>query len=422
MAVQVHVFDYYLKDNKAKKYGFRFEIASIGGTRKWVNRKGFNTKGEAIKAGNEALNKYNNTGATEKPSDLSFSDFLDYWIEHDCKVDLKSSTVGNYEKKIRLYIKPTLGEYKVRTIKKDDLQGLLMSLYNKGLAINTLSVVKGILSKCFDYAVDRKYIPFSPAAKLKLPKNQTPDIATRSEPHVYITKDRMEEIFTRFPEGTVNHIPLMLGYKCGLRLGEAFALQWSDIDLDNKTLTVRRQIQWQQDRNRSTAEKRSANGTAYSGNGYWYFSPPKYDSARTIELDDDLVSLLARKKEKQEKAKAYYEELYYHYYVDDKGIVNTEKRGEEVHFLNVRESGEYITSRTMQHTSSVVHHKMNFPEFDYHSLRHTHTTMLCEQGAPIKFIQTRLGHKNINVTLNIYTHVTKDISKQGTEILNSMYA
>ncbi|MCH5170704.1 MAG: site-specific integrase [Oscillospiraceae bacterium] len=421
MAVDVHTYPYKLKNGK-KQYGFRFEIAPIGGQRKWLDKRGFATKGEAIKAGNEALAKYNNTGDISQPSDMSFSDFLDYWIEHDCKVDLKQITVANYEKKIRLYIKPTLGGYRLRAIKKDDLQGLLMALYNQGFSIKTLTVIKGILSKSFDYAVDRKYILHSPANRLKLPRNQTPEIATRSDPHIYIPKDKMQEILARFPEGTVNHIPLMLGYKCGLRLGEAFAVTWDDIDLENKTLTVNHQVQWNQDKSRTAEDKKAANGKTDCGKGFWYLTTPKYNSVRTIELDDELTALLSREKAKQEKAQAYYGEFYYHYFVDNKNIINTVGRGDEIHFLTVRESGEYITARTMQHTSRVIHYKMNFPEFDYHSLRHTHTTMLLEQGAPIKFIQNRLGHKNIEVTLNIYSHLTEDISKQGTEILNKMYA
>lgn len=422
MAIDIHIYDYRLKDGK-KQYGYRFEIASVDKKRKWKNKAGFKTKGEAIKAANEAYNLYNNVGDVSEPKEMSFSDFLDNWIKNDC-VDLKPATIANYQKKARLYIKPMLGEYRVKTIKKDNLQDLLEFLHKKGFALNTLNVVKGILAKCFEYAVENHYIPYSPAVKLKIPKNQEPDTATRSKPHVYISKERIQEIFTRFPEGSVNHIPLMLGYKCGLRLGEAFALQWDDIDLNNKTLTVNHQVQWHQDADKTTEDKKATNGKPDSGNGYWYFSPPKYNSIRVIELEDELVALLTREKERQEKAKKYYDDLYYYYYVEYKGtngIINTEQRGKQINLLNVRESGEYINSRTMQHTSSVIHHQMNFPEFDYHSLRHTHATMLSEQGAPLKFIQNRLGHKKADITVNVYSHLTETLSEQGRNILNKMY-
>ena len=86
----------------------------------------------------------------------------------------------------------------------------------------------------------------------------------------------IDKIFERFPEGCSSHIPLMLGYKCGLRLGEAFGVMWSDIDFIKCTLTINRQVQWQ-------------GGSKEHGKGYWYFSEPKYNSFRTISLDNSLM-------------------------------------------------------------------------------------------------------------------------------------
>ncbi len=86
------------------------------------------------------------------------------------------------------------------------------------------------------------------------------------------------------------------------------------------------------------------------------------------------------------------------------------------------EDGSYITARTMQHTSSIIHHNLTFSEFDYHSLRHTHATMLSEQGAPLQYIQKRLGHKKEKVTTEVYTnHLTDAIKQQGNNILNAMF-
>lgn len=57
------------------------------------------------------------------------------------------------------------------------------------------------------------------------------------------------------------------------------------------------------------------------------------------------------------------------------------KTSNTVSFICRREDGSYISPRTLQHTSSVIHKQLEFPEFDYHSMRHTHTTMLIENGA-----------------------------------------
>lgn len=198
-------------------YEYAFEIASVDGKRK--TKSGFKTKREAREAGKLAQQAYENVGLPVEPSEMSVADFLDQWIEKDCKIYCKDVTVKGYEKKIRLYIKPVLGEYRLRSITKEILQNFITDLFNKGFSKNTISSIRGILSKAFDYAVDNHYIITSPATKLITPKNLQPKQATRQKLHVYIPEEKMKEIFDRFPEGTSAYIPLMLGYHCVLRLG-----------------------------------------------------------------------------------------------------------------------------------------------------------------------------------------------------------
>lgn len=151
------------------------------------------------------------------------------------------------------------------------------------------------------------------------------------------------------------------------------------------------------------------------------FKSPKYESFRKIEADDKLMEVLQREKLKQEKAKDYYAELYTNLYIDSDRRINIIGDGSKVHPVIIREDGAYIQPRTMQHTSSVIHHNMNFPQFTFHSLRHTHATMLAENDAPPKYVQERLGHKNIQVTMQIYQHLTEKISHRGEDILSKMF-
>lgn len=85
-------------------YEYYFEIASVDGSRKWTSKGGFKTKKEAKEAGKKAQELYEKAGQVVTPSEMSVSDFLDMWIEKDCRTDLKDVTVAGYEKKIRLYI------------------------------------------------------------------------------------------------------------------------------------------------------------------------------------------------------------------------------------------------------------------------------------------------------------------------------
>ena len=72
----------------------------------------------------------------------------------------------------------------------------------------------------------------------------------------------------------------------------------------------------------------------------------------------------------------------------------------------------------MQHVSHIARHELGISKFDYHSLRHTHATMLAEKGASPKYVQYRLGHKNIQVTMQIYQHLTDKMSEEGARLLD----
>ena len=66
-------------------------------------------------------------------------------------------------------------------------------------------------------------------------------VPTWRAPHSYLTEEKMGAIFKRFPYGSSSYIPLLIGYRCGLRIGETFGLLWDDIDFEAKTLIVARE-------------------------------------------------------------------------------------------------------------------------------------------------------------------------------------
>ena len=413
-----------IRERKSAKHGvtyeYRFETASIAGRRQWISKGGFLSSKEAKVAGLAALNEYNNCGYVAIDKNISFADFLDIWYERECKASLKNTTLICYEKRIRNHIKPALGKYSLGNIKKADIQLFLNRMHDNGYSKNSISEVKGIITKCMTYAVDEKYLPLSPALGVKNPRSEFTKVPTRSAPHAYISQEKMALIFNRFQPGSSSYIPLMIGYRCGLRIGETFGLLWDDIDFEAKTLSVNRQVQWKQ-KDRTKEAKLLENGKKCEDSGYWYFSNPKCGSFRTIDLDDELLAILYEEKERQQAAKAYFKERYIRYFVDEHRSINNAGLGKPVDFVCVREDGSYISLRTMQHTSAVIQKQLGIPEFDYHSLRHTHSTMLVEHGAPIKYVQQRLGHKNIEVTINVYQHLTPILREKGNTILQDMF-
>lgn len=387
---------------RGKFWQYAFETAPVNGKRKRITKSGFKTKAMALEAGTIAFAEYNNCGVSFIPSEMSYNDYLDFWIKEYCEINLKYETVNNYKKRIRLHIKPALGIYKISSITTQSIQKLINELAKKGYSRNTLSTVKGIISVSLDYAYQQKMIRENPALYAKLPAPRSESIKLREEPNVYLSAEKIEKIFKRFPEGHPAHLPLMIAYRCGTRLGETYALTWDCVDLENKTITINKQIQWN------------------ANKGLWYFSAPKYNSYRTISLDNELAALLMREKTKQQRAKEYYDEYYAKYFVDDTNHLNTET-GREIDLVLVRENGTYTQARTMTHAARMIHYELGIMDFTFHSLRHTHATMLAENDVPIKYVSERLGHKDSATTMRIYQHVTQKMVEDSNDIIERMY-
>lgn len=397
---------------------YRFTYSEENGKRKQITKSGFKTKKEAELAGNKAYTEYMECGRTFEPSRMTFAQCIDDWYENYVKVNCNKRTQMNYMKQIKL-IKPSLGHYQLQAIDTQAMQTLITELVQKKYTANRLNNVKKILTGTLRYAQRNKWVRYNEALDVQLPaKRNAPK--EREEKREPIPKEMIECIFKLCPEGSPAHIPLMLAYKAGLRMGESYGLMWDDIDLNKKMLRVERQVQWDKELKE------------------WTFSHPKYNSKRDIVLDDEFIELLKREKNRQEKGiELQYERNkisdavkvpQYHYYlvendIDMGSLAQRKKHGDEKEVFMVcrRDDGSYINSNTMMYYAELIHKKLNFPEFKYHNLRHTHATDCVTNGMNPKELQRRLGHKNISVTLDLYAHATEQLGENSRAILNAMY-
>lgn len=133
------------------------------------------------------------------------------------------------------------------------------------------------------------------------------------------------------------------------------------------TVSIRRQVQYDDERK------------------CWYFTEPKYDSFRTIIMDGTLADLLQSEWNRQQAAKQFMGVRYHQVCLDDDD--HFAEHGRPVHLVNTREDGSFIQPRTTQHINSVAHKELGLPQFDFHTLRHTHATMLIEAGADLADVQ-----------------------------------
>ena len=366
---------------RGSTWEYSFEIASLDGKRKRKSKSGFRTKADALKAGTQAKAEYDSTGEIFEASDISISDYLDFWLDDYVEKNCKASTRQTYSQVIRLQIKPYFKDLRLKNITPKKCQDFLYHLQSKGLAKSYITMARVILHSAMDYAVfPMQHIKSNPTSLIKV--NFKDNAPPKKEEDKSLTKEQFKQLLDCVtPLTEYVKIPLYLGWHTGLRCGEACALTWDDINFDNRTMTI--------------------NKTMVYVNGQFYVTPPKTKySNRTVLLGDTILEILLNWKKEQEMiAKCL-----------GTNPPNKVCTGRDL---------SAMTTRYLQSRCNVLDKQLDF-KFNYHMLRHTHATQLIQNGAPIKDVQLRLGHGSIKSTLEIYTHYDQSASERSVDLIEHL--
>lgn len=399
-------------------YEYSFDIAKIEGKRKRVSKSGFKTKAEELKQGMIAYNEYLNTGRNIKTNEMSYSDFLDYWLNNHCKINLKYHTIEAYSNIVKNHLKPKLGFYKLSQITKTTLQEFLNKVYvEKGYSKNFLNNIRKVLKCSYNYATDNEYVKVNPALNLTLPKYDVPP----SDPAHIFTNEEINIILDRFKNNHCVYYAFLTAYCTGLRVAEVFALTWNDIDFRNKTISVNKNI-LKKNQNGGTKNRHiSGNSTTV-----WYFGTCKTETSyRTIPIGDTLVNALKEYKQEQEEHRKNYGDTYMKHY--KKTVINPYNNKQEIKIINahaeidvvlpevklvfLKNNGVFEGTDSCKYPFKVIHYELGIP-CRFHDFRDTHATRLIEAGSDIKAVSKRLGHRNIDTTYNIYVRVTEKMESE----------
>lgn len=394
------------KNNPSKKpnWQYRFEAASVDGKRKQISKGGFKTKKEAMDAGIKALAEYNNGGQIDKPAEISLSDYFDIWLKQYVEVNLRPKTQASYKGIINNHIRPKIGHYKLNAISPYILQEFANELKNKSYSRRHIVNILSTITTALNYAIEPlRYVKDNPMRYVKIPK-----IERAPRQRIVLSNENWKKIISRFPFGNKYHIPLIIGYHTGMRISEVFALTWNDIDLNCAEIHVNKQI----------VKIKNDNEKAK-----WCFGPTKTKSSnRIIKIGESLVKILKKEKARQNENRLRYGEYYTSYSLNQINEQINEfilSENNDLKLICVDENGQFVTTDSFKYCSRVIHHELKI-EFDFHSLRHTHATILVENGADIKNVQKRLGHEKIETTLQTYVHDTEEMAEKSVDIFEQV--
>lgn len=230
-----------------------------------------------------------------------------------------------------------------------------------------------------------------------------------------ITIEQFNKIIDRFPETTDYYLPIVIGFYTGCRIGEVLALTWDDIDFKNKTITINKSLIFNTE------------------NKQWYLGPTKtFTSNRTISIGNSLIKILKRFQNNQLKNQLKYGEYYKTIYSKEETVNNkkmdrlyvlpssiTNKHFTLQKLVCSRVNGDLLTTNSMKYVSKIVNYELGI-NYRFHCLRHTHATLLIQNGANIKDVQTRLGHASVETTLDTYTHSTEKSCKDTVDLFEKI--
>ena len=418
------------KEGKAKpaNWQYRFEAAKIDGKRKFISKAGFKTKKEAEIAGTKAMAEYNNAGLTFEPSEMSFADYLDYWFDNYVKMTCKYNTQLAYNIIIENHLKPALGMYKLKSLTPIMIQDYVNQKFIGGLKRTTLTNIMAVLSGSLKYAVvPAQLLQSSPAEYIKFPKLQS----ERTEVNrTIISVEDFNRMLDRFQPGNPFRYALLIGFYTGLRIGEVYALTWDDIDFKEKTLDVTKLV-YKRNYGVDVRKVMKQKGKKEEKSA-WYFGDTKtVSSVRKIKIGDTLLRELSEYKKMQLKNQLSYGEYYTNIFKkeekDEKGntiyrLIEVEKSVPitlpQANLIMRKENGQYSSTDSFKYAARVIHYDLGI-KFNFHSLRHTHATKLIESGVSPKAVQKRLGHENIETTLQTYVHNTEVMEQEAVDVFEA---
>jgi integrase len=325
----------------------------VNGRRRWVyGRSEREAKRKLLALQNEVAR----AGDLPNPGRRTVTDLIDAWLDAG-EATLKPGTVAYYRKVANAYIIPKIGRLKLTSLTPDAVQRLVTP-WQKAGKHRTATKIHAVLHRACQLAVLWGWLAANPCDRILRPAYR----ATRKE---MWSADELTTFLTGARDHPLYPLYLLL-VTTGLRLGEALALTWNDLDLTTGLLAVRRSVQ------------RIA--------GDWVATSPKTRAGeRAIGLPADVVTELKRHRVRQ--------------------IERLGERGWNASGLVfTNQTGGVLCPSVVQHNLARLCNRLGIPRLTAHGLRHLHASLLISGGLPVTDVSRRLGHANAAVTMTVYAH------------------
>lgn len=367
-----HVFSYLNK--KGEFWGYRFPFYNSLGQRKEASKRGFDSE----RAANKALLKIQYELETQNSSfienkNVTIDEWIKVWVPY-AQDNWSISTKQNIESAIEFHISPLIGNQKLSSLNKITYKRNFIDKLRQENKYkeSTIQAWHKIVMRMINAAVNNQILPSNTLTGFKFDSSNNVRSFTKDELQQFITVLESKDIRTQ--------IIFLTLLKTGMRKGELMGLRWKDIDLTERNFDIN-----------------STRGD------YGENKPKTKTSIRKVYFDDSLLVLI-------KKYKSYEKER-----LLKKGRI---LKDEDYFILSSRNLP--IQQSKITYIFRLLCEEAKVPNITVHGLRHTHATFLIEAGANIKYVSNRLGHKNINITLDVYSDVLKEEEKETADMMGRL--
>lgn len=340
--------------------------------------------GKKLKDVKEKLNKavyedklYHDVGNGYK---ITLDELYKIWIAYKEKTVKGSSTIL-YARNYDNYIKNVFGLHKLSAIKRVDVENFLLDM-RENYSYNTTVSVKNTLGNMLKYAVKNNYIDYNVCDNVELVRTKSDKAKKILKDETKYLADEQIKLFFEYCEKrntNVRHIAKFMLYT-GLRVGEACALTWDDIDFEKRYIYV----------NKTYTQYAEYNNDRKTHTSYTQ-TPKTENSVRKVPMCRAVYELLENQKNSRQSKKNF---------------VFLSIRGTPYTARGVNQS---LESAIKNFNENRPPDSIELPLFTPHWLRHTFATMCLKSGIPPKVVQSYMGHSDIQTTMNIYTHVSDEL-------------
>ena len=301
--------------------------------------------------------------------------FLTHWLEDVHKRSIRPRTYERYEEIVRLHLVPGIGHHQLQKLLPQHLQAFYTKKLEEGLSSTTVVSFHNVLHKALETAVRWNLIARNPCDLVSPPRRKRYEIRPLSLQQI--------QQFLAIARGHRQEALFILALSTGMRRGELLALKWQDLDLEQGTLQVRRIL--------------TRIPSKLPGRGYEEAEPKTDKGRRSIALPSLAAEALRQHRLRQTEAKLKAGPDW-----QDRDYVFCTSIG--THLNPTRDVLDALKSLLEQ---------AGLPDIRFHDLRHSCATMLVGMNVHPKIVQEILGHSQISMTMDIYSHILPTMQEEA---------